>query len=263
MVPTFDTLFGGLAAVLVLYFLLGFLPRLPLLFRALIAGGVPLFTYFVLLIGRAWPGLDVIAIHVSVFVAAAALLFVLSRYRARHGRLHWAPRMFVVFFVGLVLLNATFLEIATNGLPEPVAKWWLGDKGKPDGEVHSGFSGVVEHGEMAAKGVSSGLSQRHKQKLLGWKLESEGLDPDGGTQRAVIVRVRDRTGLPVAGLALEIDLARPGDTAALTQTVLAEGEDGVYGGTLVLPQKGRWIGTLRLTRGGEEKFVQTRELIAP
>lgn len=256
---TFDTLFGGLAAVVVLFFLLGFARSLPPLFRALIAGGTPLFAYFVSLFGKSMPGLDVIAIHVSVFVAAAAVLHVLAQFRRKQGRLHWAPRLLIAFFVLLAFINATLMQIATKGLPDSLAQWWLGSKGV----VHSGFSGVVEHGEMAAKGESSGLSRRHRQKLLGWKLEAEGLDPRGPAERRVVVRVRDRTSLPVAGLAAKLALVRPGGDAVVAETPLAEIQDGVYAGVVRLPQRGRWYAELNLAQAGKLKFTETRELIAP
>ena len=259
MTATFDTLFGGLVAVLVLYFLLGFARSLPPLFRALIAGGLPLFAYFAHLFGGVWPGLDVIAIHVSVFVAAAAVLFVLSRYRARHGRLHWAPRLFIAFFVLLALINATLLRISTQGLPEPIASWWMGGTGK----VRSGFSGVVEHGEMAAKGISSGLAQRHAEAQLGWQVAGEGLLQDGPAQRQVVVRVRDRSGLPVPGLSATLSATRPGATDAARETRLAVLDDGVYGALLALPERGRWLVRLDLVGPRGERYAETRELVAP
>ena len=66
---TFVTLFGGLAAVLLLYALGGAVRGLPPVLRAVLAALIPLTGYFVLMIGR-WPGLDVVAIHISVFLAA-------------------------------------------------------------------------------------------------------------------------------------------------------------------------------------------------
>lgn len=256
---TMITLFGGLAAVLVLYAAGGLIRSLPPVLRAVLAGLVPLVAYFVLIVGR-WPGLDVVAMHISVFLAAALVLFALSQFRRRgSGRMHWAPKLLTGFFIGLVCVNASLLYIATKGLPEPVARWWLGGDGRA---VYSGFSGVVAHDQGAAKAVSSELSAVYRESLLGWRVEVSGLDR-GGTTRAVRIRVKDRTGLPVDGARAELRLQRPGAAAPTLALQLDAVEAGVYGGTLTLPGGGRWLVELRLLRDGTLHYHDIRELVTP
>ena len=256
---TMTTLFGGLAAVLVLYAVGGAFRSLSPMLRAALAGLVPLLGYFVLIIGR-WPGLDVAAIHISVFLAAALVLFALTQFRQRSvGRMHWAPKLLTGFFIGLVFLNAALLYIATNGLPGPVARWWLGSEGKP---VYSGFSGVVAHGQNAAKAVSSELSESHRESLIGWQVEMTGLDGTEPT-RPVEIRVRDRTGLPVERVQGELRLSRPGAAAPALTLPLTATDAGVYIGALTMPSAGRWLAELRLTQGGELRYHRTLELVSP
>lgn len=252
------SLFGGLAAVLVLYVIGGRIRRLAPMLRALLAGIIPLVTYFALILDR-WPGLDVVAIHISVFLAAALVLFALTQFRQRGGeRLHWAPRLLIGFFVGLVCLNAALLYISTQGLPEPIARWWLGSRG---GAVYSGFSGVVPHGENAAKAVSSQLSEAHRESLLGWQVEVSGLDGAGNT-RSIQVRVRDRTGLPVDRAQAELRLQRPGAAPGQVQSLKAA-EAGVYIGSLVLPAPGLWLADVQLKQDGDVRYHSIHELVAP
>lgn len=256
---TMTTLFGGLAAVLVLYAVGGAFRSLSPMLRAALAGILPLLAYFVLIIGR-WPGLDVAAIHISVFLAAALVLFALAQFRQRSvGRMHWAPKLLTGFFIGLVFLNAALLYIATNGLPGPVARWWLGSDGTA---VYSGFSGVVAHGQNAAKAVSSELSEAHRESLIGWQVEMSGLEGSGLT-RPVQVRVRDRTGLPVERVRGELRVSRPGAVAPALTLPLDAVEAGVYIGALTLPSTGRWLAELRLTQGGELRYHSTLELVTP
>jgi nitrogen fixation protein FixH len=256
---TITTLFGGLVAVLVLYGVGGLFRALSPALRALLAGLIPLLGYFVLIIGR-WPGLDVAAIHISVFLAAALVLFAWTQFRLRSGgRMHWAPKLLTAFFVGLVFLNATLLYIATKGLPAPIASWWLGGEGKA---VYSGFSGVVAHDQGAAKAVSSELSESHRESQIGWQVELNGLDSEALT-RPMEVRVRDRTGLPVARVDGELRLSRPGATTAAVTLPLRAADAGVYIGTLVLPGSGRWLAELRLSEGGTLHYHSTRELVMP
>ena len=256
---TMTTLFGGLAAVFVLYALGGLVRSLTPVLRAALAGLVPLLAYFVLIVGR-WPGLDVAAIHISVFLAAALVLFAMSQFRRRGaGRMHWVPKLLTGFFIGLVFINATLLYIATQGLPEPLGRWWLGSKG---GAVYSGFSGVVAHGQNAAKAVSSELSAAHRESRLGWQVEMSGLD-EAGRVRAITVRVKDRTGLPVEHVEAEVRLTRPGATSPALKLPLRAAEAGVYVGTLNLPDSGRWLAEMRLTRDGEQHHQSIQELVAP
>lgn len=256
---TLVTLFGGLVAVLLLYALGGLVRGMPLMLRAALAGLIPLVAYFVLTIGH-WPGLDVAAIHISVFLAAALVLFATSQLRRRgSGRMHWVPRLLIGFFVGLVVLNATLLYIATSGLPEPLARWWLGSDGGP---VYSGFSGVVAHGEGAAKAVSSELSETHRESQLGWQVGIDGFDA-GGRTLPIRVQVRDRTGLPIDDAVATLDIARPGASKPVQTLALARTEAGVYQGALVLPATGRWLVEIRLVQDGATRYHSTREVNLP
>jgi nitrogen fixation protein FixH len=256
---TMTTLSGGLAAVLVLYLIGGAIRNLPPILRALMAGLLPLLAYFVLIVGR-WPGLDVVAMHISVFLAAGLVLFALTQFRRRStGRMHWVPKLLTAFFLGLVVINGSLLYIATKGLPEPLARWWLGSDGRA---VYSGFSGVVEHGQGAAKGVSSELSQAYHESELGWQVEMTGLD-NNETARAIQVRVKDRTGLPVDRIEGELRLLRPGAAQPALALPLNALGAGIYGGVLHLPASGRWLVELRLLRDHKMHYQLTQEVVAP
>lgn len=256
---TMTTLFGGLAAVIALYAAGGLIRGLPPMLRALLAGVMPLVAYFAFSIGN-WPGLDVVAIHISVFLAAALVLFAMTQFRRRGSeRMHWAPKLLTGFFVGLVFLNATLLYISTKGLPEPIARWWLGGNG---GVVYSGFSGVVPHGQNAAKAVSSELSEAYRESLLGWQVEMSGLEGSGNT-RPIEVRVKDRTGLPVDRVDAELHLQRPGAAAPVLTLPLDAIEAGVYAGALTLPAEGRWLVDVQLKQDGKVHYRSIQELVVP
>ena len=256
---TMTTLSGGLAAVFVLYLMGGAIRSLPPILRAVLAGLIPLLAYFVLIVGR-WPGLDVVAMHISVFLAAGLVLFAVTQFRRRSvGRMHWAPKLLTAFFLGLVVVNGSLLYIATKGLPDPLARWWLGSDGTA---VFSGFSGVVTHDQAAAKAVSSELSQAQRELELGWQVEVSGLDSSEPV-RPFQVRVRDRTGLPVDRIEGELRLLRPGAVEAALVLPLAALDAGTYGGVLHLPASGRWLVELRLLRDRDVRYQLTQELVAP
>lgn len=154
------TLFGGAVLIAVLYFLLGLL-RLPNYWRAVISGGVLLSTYFIFA-ARDWPGLDVAALHVAVFIATAVILSLRASRRGESAqKLHWAPKVFIVFFVILFVIDGVFIYVATYGLPASVAQLMPGAK---KGGAHTAFPGVTPHGEDAAKPVNAHLKEQAEQR---------------------------------------------------------------------------------------------------
>ena len=256
---TLATLLGGLLLILILYGALGWIASLPPALRAVLASRLSLVAYFVLMVGR-WPGLDVVAMHISISLVAGLLLYMFTQYRSRRaGRMHWAPRLLIGFFVLLAIINTFLLYIATRGLPPTLAQYWL-----PDGaQVNTGFSGVVEHGQDAAKAVSSELSRSYSAAQLGWQIRFDGLRDTAQAHQLITVKVLDRTGLPVSGLSAEIQLMRLGaDHTASKIPLLVKGV-GEYSNMLDLPASGRWLVNLQLSQNARVVYRETREVTLP
>jgi nitrogen fixation protein FixH len=246
------TLFGGLAAVLLLFGAARAL-RMPSELAGPIAAGVPLFAYIATLFGI-WPGLDVVAIHIAVFICAAFVLVVLSRYRARQARLHWVPKTLIVFFLVLIVMNAGFLYVSSKGLPPALASLLLPGGGEKP--VYTGFSGTTRHGEEAAKAISADLSRQHRNEELGWRVRVEGLRMPTVGQNAVTVFAEDNQGRPLTGLTGEWLIARPG--AKVTSVPLMATADGQYEARVDLSASGLWLVKLRL-----ENYQQSWEIRVP
>lgn len=234
------TLFGGLAAVVLLYAVVRAL-RMPAELAGLIAAGIPLSAYIATLFG-AWPGLDVVAIHVAVFIIAAFVLAVFSRYRAKQARMHWVPRALIAFFLVLIVMNAGFLYVSTKGLPPALAGLLL-----PGGEnktVHTGFAGTTRHGEEAAKAIGADLSRQHRNEALGWQVRVEGLRMPSVGQHSVTVFADDSNGRPLPNLAGAWRIGRPG--AEQTSVPLKATVAGQYEARLDFTGAGLWLVELQL-----------------
>ncbi|OYW36116.1 MAG: hypothetical protein B7Z35_13575, partial [Hydrogenophilales bacterium 12-61-10] len=134
--------------------------------------------------------------------------------------------------------------------------------GSQGGAVYSGFSGVVPHGQNAAKAVSSELSETHRESQLGWQVEVSGLE-GLGKANLIQVRVKDRTGLPVERVAAEVRLLRAGVAEPESVLALDTVESGVYTGVLMLPATGRWLVEMRLMQDGKLHYHQIQELTEP
>jgi hypothetical protein len=246
------TLFGGLAAVLLL-FAAARAMRMPTELAGLVAAAVPLFAYIATLFGH-WPGLDVVSIHIAVFIIAAFVLAVLSKYREKQARMHWAPKALIGFFLVLIVMNAGFLYVSTKGLPPTLARVLL--PGSENQTLHTGFAGTTRHGEEAAKAISADLSRQHRNVQLGWRVRVEGLRMPSVGQHAVTVFADDRDGRPLAGLAGEWRLARAGTQAA--SVPLKATANGQYEARLDFSGAGLWLVELQL--GG---YRQAWEIMVP
>ncbi len=241
---TTETLFGGLLAVALLFFLARRL-GLSHYWSGVLGGALPFLAYLAYSAG-AWPGVDVLAIHLVVFTATAAMLAVFSGRRQAKARMHWAPRLILGFFALLVLINAALLSIATHGLPDVLAAWLLPQHGAR--KLHTGFSGVVPHDRNK-------LYEEHQQRIeaqreLGWQITAHGLDSlQAGRGASVGVGVRDAQGRPLAAERVTLELwrlaNRKDDIALHMQPALA----GEYRTDVRLPAPGRWIAVLRITQG--------------
>lgn len=235
------TLFGGLAAVVVL-FIVARLLKAGAELAGLVAAGIPLLAYMAMLFGQ-WPGLDVVAIHVSVFIVSAFVLVIFSRYRTRQSRMHWVPKALIAFFVGLAVVNASLLYIANNGLPGSVAGLFL--PGSNSGTLHTGFSGTTRHGQEAAKSISADLSRQHRNAELGWQVRVEGLRQPMVGENNLYISAEDREGKLLSGLDGRVHVSRPGSKGV--DVPIRAVSPGQYEARIALASPGLWVVELGLS----------------
>lgn len=239
-----ETLFGGLLAV-VLVFFIGRRLGLSNYWSGILGGLLPFLAYLGFS-ARAWPGGDVLAIHLVVFMATAAVLGVFGSIRKKKERMHWAPRLIIAFFVLLVIFNAALLSIATHGLPDAVSGWFLPNQGGQT--VHTGFSGVIPHDRNK-------LYEEHQQRIeeqrnLGWQVDVQGLDALKSDVAATIkATVRDAQGRPLVADRAQLGfwrMANSKDDRTLELQAVGAGE---YQSGITLPDPGRWVVELRIEHG--------------
>lgn len=239
------TLFGGLAAV-VLVFYVARLLKAGAEVAGLLAAGIPLLAYMTLLFGQ-WPGLDVVAIHLSVFVVAAYVLAVFTRNRAQQTRMHWVPKALIGFFVLLAVVNASLLYIATNGLPGGIASLFL--PGNHSGELHTGFSGTTRHGQEAAKSIGADLNRQHRNTELGWQIRLDGLRQPTLGGNSLTISAADRDGKALPGLTGVVRVNHPG--AKSVDTPIRATAPGQYQARIEFVGPGLWVVELELRQHGQ------------
>jgi nitrogen fixation protein FixH len=209
-----------------------------------------------------WPGGDVMAIHLALYLATATVLMLaFNRDAGKRQTLHWAPVALVMFFVALSGLMAFFLSIATQGLPPGLAKTLLPDAGKRP--VYTAFSGEVPHDEEAAKTISQYLKKAHQQKELGWHLTVDGLEElHLNETRQIVISVVDATNRPLDGASARLDLSRLGANKAEHQWQLQPIGPGRFQTQVTLSQGGQWMALISITRA-QDQFETATEILVP
>jgi nitrogen fixation protein FixH len=115
----------------------------------------------------------------------------------------------------------------------------------PGTEVENPYlAGIKYNDEIAAARAQAGR---------GWKMTSHVRRVAGG-RPAVAVEARDRTGLPLTGLAVTVRLARPTDQRADRSVALTEPRGGSYSGEAADVATGIWDLEIEADRGAQRMF---------
>lgn len=245
------SIFGGMLLTAVLY-VLNRAFRLSRHWAATFATALPTAAYLIYAFA-ARPGLDAVTLHLVVYPTVAILLAILDGARARLGaRLHWAPKVLMVFFALTVALMGAFVYIASHGLPPGLAAHVLPNtEGK---RLHTGFAGVVAHGEDAAKGIGHHRRMEDRLAQIGWNVRVERLDElRAGRPAPVAVLITDRAGRPVDTATVTLALARPGQPASVEVPLPCA--DGGCRGSVPALEAGTWVADLHLLAPGERPIV--------
>jgi hypothetical protein len=249
------TLFGGLLLAALLFFA-GRRLGLSGFWAGVLSGALPFLAYLVYS-SQHWGGGDVLAIHFAVYIAGAGLLTIFGSLQRKNQKMHWAPRLILWFFVGLVVLNAILLSIASNGLPGFLTRMLLPT---PEGQkVHTAFPGVLPHDRN--KSYEPHLEKVERQRNLGWQVTATGFEAlVADRPGAVTVAVKDEQGAPLKGAMVNVALWRMANSDDDRVVALAEIAPGVYGAHIALEAAGRWLMTLHVERGQDHHQSQ-RQLI--
>lgn len=254
------TLFGGAALIALLYFGLR-LAGVSNYWRGVISGALPTLAIMFYSLSH-WPGADVVALHLALYVATAIVLTLTGDRKAGAPRqpMHWIPKIFVGCFLALALLMAAFVTISVSGLPPFVAQWFLPNAANK--QVYTAFSGEVPHDEAAAKAVSQYMRKSERQRQLGWRIEVAGLDRlKLGQAGEVTVSASDSAQQPLEGATVTLTIKHPADGAGTGKSAnLGTFAPGRYRALVDMGRPGQWVAVLRIERG-QDKFETAKEII--
>ena len=239
-----ETLFGGLAVAAVLFFVVRKV-GLSNFWAGILSGVLPFIAY-IAYSTQHWPGGDVLTIHFAVYLANAGLLIVFGGMQKKKESMHWAPKLIIAFFVGLVLLMAILLSISSRGLPDSLVRLVLPNPS--NGQVHTGFPGVIPHDRN--KLYESHVQDIEQQKNLGWHVDVQGLDAlKNNLASNVVVKLSDKQNQPIIAATVTIELWRLANSADDQTIQFSETKPGEYHATLRLSDEGSWLTDLEIVKG--------------
>lgn len=256
----------GIIAQLLLFFVLRQAVHLQAKAAALIIALAALALYIPYSI-LVWPGADVLAMHVAVYLVTAYALGLIFGYRETRlddvRGFHWGPTLIVSFFVVLILFNSILVVVATQGLPESVARA-LFPKPAHQGDVTSVFPGVVQNDMQQKEALYNAyLEQVRRQDARGWRVRMGWLSPAHvGKPANFQVAVDDREGNPVTGAKVRGEFLRDADTRFDQKFTLLETAPGLYQGESVLALPGAWSLILEIRRGEDLHEVRATTGVA-
>lgn len=244
------TIFGGMLLTVLLY-VLGRKLILSNYWSSVLAAAVPSVAYMVYAVYE-WPGLDVVTMHVVSYPTVAVMLYLLygEKAGANGGGVHWVPKIIIGFFVAITVLYGGFVYVAKQGIPPAFSAWLLPNAAGKN--VHTGFAGVVAHGDDAAKSIAHHRNMEEKLARLGWRVMVEGLDSlKMGQEGVVTVSLKNARGDFVNDVRVMLVLERPGQESGQRVVFAVDPSAARYHGVASLPGQGVWLAVLSLEKGGE------------
>lgn len=199
-----------------------------------------------------WPGGDIFAIHLAIYLLTALVCGMLLSARSSGQGLHWGPATLIGFFIFVAVFGAIFIAVAEHGVPSWVRDWLLPDP-VSQRETTSIFPGVISHDFHKKEGLyNQYLQQVERQRQRGWQIH-KGWVGESITGEPTLFRVmaQTREGEPLTGATVAGRFLRTSTSKLDVDVDLGETAPGVYETNVTLPVAGRWNLVLQVRRGDE------------
>ena len=238
------SLFGGVLAILLVFFALYRFTRFDAKGAALLVALAVIGVYVPVAI-LWWPGGDVFAIHIAIYlITAYALGIIFSVREAREGEqrgFHWAPALIILFFVVVVGIDSVFVMLAQKGVDGRLAAWLL-PAPRSGGNVSSHFPGTVARNYQEREAAfNEWLERMEAQRLRDWRIREGWVGGVRAGEPAVFrLELADKNAQPITGARIEGRFMRPGNVKLDQAFRMQEVSPGRYEVRLVLPEHGRW-----------------------
>lgn len=247
------SLFGGVAAILVVFFALYRFTRFDAKGAALVVALAIVGIYVPIAI-LWWPGGDVFAIHIAIYLISAyalGIIFGAREARAEDQRgFHWAPALIILFFAFVVAIDSVFVMLAQKGVDGELAAWLL-PRPRSGGGVSSHFPGTVARNYHEREAAFNAWQKRMAaQRRRNWQIH-EGWVGDARAGEPAVFRLElaDKDAQPIRAARIEGRFMRPGNVRLDQAFHMTEVAPGRYEVRVTLPAPGRWNVHLKIGKG--------------
>ena len=216
-----------------------------------------------------WPGADVFAIHIALYLVSVYILGIITSQRDARRQagkegfgFHWAPAAIVTFFVILLIMDSFFIMFATKGMNSDVANWLL-PKPVSGGKVSSHFPGTVSHDyHQKQNQYNEYLKRFESQKLLNWTIRKGWLGEAVVNQPAIFrVEIKTNKDKVITEAKIKGQFLRPADSKRDIEFTMIEIEPGIYQQSITLTEPGNWDLILKIDKGNDHHEVRAKTVI--
>lgn len=216
-----------------------------------------------------WPGADVFAIHIALYLVSVYVLGIvtsqrdLRRQAGKEGfGFHWAPAAIVSFFVILIIMDSFFIMFATKGMNTNIAKWLL-PAPVSGGKISSHFPGTVSHDYHQKQNQYNDYVERFEsQKLLNWTIRKGWLGEAVVNQPAIFrVEIITDKNETIKDAKVSGTFLRAADSKLDTTFIMQEVEPGVYQQSVTLTKPGNWDLIIKIHKGNDAHEVRAKTVI--
>lgn len=199
-----------------------------------------------------WPGGDIFAIHLAIYLLAALACGMLLSIRSSGQGLHWGPAVLIGFFIFVAVSGAVFIAVAEHGVPPWVRDGLLPEPASQRGTV-SMFPGVISHDFHKKEALyNQYLQQVEQQRQRGWQVQKGWVGEAVAGEPALFrVAVKTREGEPLNGATVAGRFLRTSTSKLDVDFTLNETAPGAYESPVTLPVAGRWNLVLQIRKEAE------------
>lgn len=263
------TIIGGDLIVITVFFAFYVFKRMTGKYAAIITALLTLLVYVPISILN-WPGGDVFAMHIAIYMVTIYLLGIITSYREKRITaegidkvgFHWGPAAIIAFFVVFITLDTIFVAVATQGLG---SEWMqrLFPKQNDSVRVESNFPGTVANDYQKQQAqYNEYLEQMQEQSSRGWKIKKGWQsDPWAMKQNTFLLQLQDKQGKAIDNATIKGRFLHPSNSKRDISFELKEVEPGLYAIDLIMPVGGRWDLYLQIWHGEDYYESQSHTMV--
>lgn len=216
-----------------------------------------------------WPGADVFAIHIALYLVSVYILGIITSQRDMRRQagkqgfgFHWAPATIVLFFVVLLIMDSFFIMFATQGMDSKIVKWLLPEPASGR-KVSSHFPGTVSYDyHQKYEQYLEYTKQYEVQKLRNWNIRKGWLgEAKANTPVIFRLEIKTREQQPVIEANVSGKFLRPADSKQDVQFSMREIEPGIYQQSITLNQPGNWDLVLKINKDSDKHEIRAKTFI--